>query len=315
MKKATVILLIFIVTSDSLAKGKRSTLEKLIAQDEAHYQAKRNRHQEANQKMKEAIENEKTLPVFEMYHGIVKRCPWSRQKGADCQDFNPTAFASEKSVLNIHTNGRLGNQMVTFASMYSASKFLDIRPYLYRDQFAALSEVFVGLANVPVIDEEICNPCAMPWEDFKIRDIATNESLRTGHAFHITTYAAAPKLIKEYLPEIREAFKFKPNIKKIALQRINEAVTKFGGNPDPILVGIHVRRTDMLSHIQSYHRGKVVGVGYFKKAKKYFRDKFGSDKVIFLMVSDDRPWLEKNLVDPGSFVVPEDGIGVSSSAV
>lgn len=35
--------------------------------------------------------------------------------------------------MNLHTNGRLGNQMSTFATLYAYAKAMRLQAYLYRD--------------------------------------------------------------------------------------------------------------------------------------------------------------------------------------
>nr|XP_053632759.1 galactoside alpha-(1,2)-fucosyltransferase 1-like [Cherax quadricarinatus] len=51
----------------------------------------------------------------------------------------------------------------------------------------------------------------------------------------------------------------------------------------PVLVGIHVRRTDYVDFIRNYE-GRLPGEAYFRRAMQYFRDKFR--RVIFVVASD-----------------------------
>lgn len=63
----------------------------------------------------------------------------------------------------------------------------------------------------------------------------------------------------------------------------------------PIVIGVHVRRGDFLEPIRQQWGYAVASADYFAKAIKYFTDKFGLDKLSFVVSSDDREWCEKSL--------------------
>jgi len=59
----------------------------------------------------------------------------------------------------------------------------------------------------------------------------------------------------------------------------------------PVLIGVHVRRTDYLHHVKEYGNGHLVIGKYFEKAMRYLGKKFS--KVAFVVVSD-MGWCRKH---------------------
>ncbi|GFW35882.1 galactoside 2-alpha-L-fucosyltransferase 3 [Trichonephila clavipes] len=91
--------------------------------------------------------------------------------------------------------------------------------------------------------------------------------------------------------QIRQEFQFSEEVQLYARQVLEKAnVHQF---PNPTYVGIHVRRGDYEKRWLNIYKGLAVNMEFFQKAIEYFRNKYQS--VIFLVVSDDRPWCIENL--------------------
>ncbi|UYV62028.1 K02A2.6-like [Cordylochernes scorpioides] len=67
-------------------------------------------------------------------------------------------------------------------------------------------------------------------------------------------------------------------------------------------VSIHVRRTDYNEWLKRpIRRGRLVDMKYFNLAMKYFEDKY--EKVVFVVVSDDRKWCKENFGNKSNAVL------------
>ena len=64
--------------------------------------------------------------------------------------------------------------------------------------------------------------------------------------------------------------------------------------PNPVFIGVHVRRTDYLYWVQKMFKGVPVEKSYFLHAMSYFSSKFSNP--VFLVISDDLSWCKDNLV-------------------
>jgi hypothetical protein len=222
-----------------------------------------------------------------------------------CRRVDKEEFRHNLSILNLYTNGRLGNQMSTFATLYAYTRLLRLRPVLYKDQLDSLSFYFPKVAEVaPAIEDVYCDPCEMPWEKFDLflKSPPKEKTYEQGRAFGMTSYHQNPAAYKKYLPDMK-TFLF-----RIEDRFTNEALAKLGvaagvpviGNTDLVLVGVHVRRTDYVGSVRK-HEGNLATARYFGKAMDYFRNKYKKGKgtrrkLMFVVVSDDMEWCRKNIV-------------------
>ena len=124
-------------------------------------------------------------------------------------------------------------------------------------------------------------------------------------------YFFDPTAFKPLIGELRsQIFQFHDTITQRAQELKSQALNKTKSGDHDVVIGIHVRRGDMLLHIKSGYGGKVVGKSYFDQAKKRLIEDLNPTKPAFLIVSDDRKWCEDNLVneeDDTVFAGDEDG--------
>ena len=97
------------------------------------------------------------------------------------------------------------------------------------------------------------------------------------------------------MPEIRKMFRMDDKFVTVANRIVESAIMNINAtvkhvNPDPILVGVHVRRDDYKTHLLGY-KASVSSKSYFDKAMQFFRDIYkkqgGQKSILFLLVSDD----------------------------
>ena len=121
---------------------------------------------------------------------------------AGCRRFDPAEFQRSRSILNLHTNGRLGNQMSTFATLYAYAKAMRLQPYLYRDQMEALSAYFPRVKEVMrVIEDTFCDPCDLPWQRFSafLKSPIKKKDYEWGRAFGMPSYHQNPSAYRDKL--------------------------------------------------------------------------------------------------------------------
>ena len=195
---------------------------------------------------------------------------------------------TEPSFLSDFNNGRLGNQLSSFASVYALSKARGLRPMLTHRCKTTLSTFFTSI-DLPVLEKTYCNPCAhLKFLNLKEEDLPqeTGRAYKLGEAYSnlLPTYAPL-------LPDLKKMLTFQPEFQTTAQIQLVEAL-KALPHASPTFVGVHNRRTDFKSHLKGYGVD-LVGPDYFKSALQVFRRTLQNP--IFIVVSDDIPWARRHI--------------------
>ncbi|XP_059096685.1 galactoside alpha-(1,2)-fucosyltransferase 2-like [Tigriopus californicus] len=305
--KKLIIVLTYCIMGISCKNAKRKrTLERMIQELEDIENRKIN---EFANLIPPPFDAELHKNIFEMDYMSRFLCNKPGKPSPGCRKFDPEQFAAEKSVLCFHSNGRLGNQMSSYASLYAMAKIMNFRPYLYRDNHESLSQYFKHI-EIGVIEDEYCNPCHLPWT--KLSDLPNApkrlETERIGKAIVKLGYSQYPEMYLEFLPELRKIFEPKDFYQAQAKELISKPLN--GTLDGLVLVGVHVRRTDFFvaTHriVTNNQRDSAIK-SYYDQARAYFRDKF-ENKVRFFVVGDDPKWNQAQLAsDEDTFVVGTSG--------
>ena len=120
-------------------------------------------------------------------------------------------------------------------------------------------------------------------------------------------YDIEVKLYKKYLPELREFFTLRSNFTDLAKSRVDRALKGLlDEGQKPVLVGVHVRRTDYKGILRTFHKTKPLETEYFTKAMDYYRTKYNRSgtKVLFLVTSDEMAWVRQYLVGQNQDIIP-----------
>ena len=89
----------------------------------------------------------------------------------------------------------------------------------------------------------------------------------------------------------RNQLRFKPEYKRFAENILEQLSSSDTSGAEPLFVGLHVRRTDYVQFSKVYLNKNVVGKTYFLEAIEYFQEEYPDNKVYFVAVSDDLPWV------------------------
>ena len=199
-----------------------------------------------------------------------------------------TLAASEKSFLVDFNNGRLGNQISSFASVFALAKSTGLRPMLTHSCQTTLSTYFTNI-SLPVLEQTFCDPCTQ----FNFHPLEDDEApILHGEAYKLAAaYSNMIPKYAEHLPELRSMLAFKQEY-AAAAHRLLEGVAAEMGFASATFVGVHNRRTDYKSHMMAYGED-FVGPAYFQAAIKLFRKTLKNP--VFVVVTDDMPWARKHI--------------------
>ena len=276
---------------DCADKPKRS-LEKLIKEQEELNAMKREKSLKKNvEHFRNDLDKAFDRAAIDLYSSKGKHCLLEtvypkEEHFKGCQE---KLGESEDSILTLHTNGRLGNQMSTYASLIGLADRFELKHFIYKDLQISLSKFFQGI-NIPVLEDRFCQVCdgKLEWTPLTKMNIQS-PSYKKGHAYSSVSYHQRVNDYAKFIPQMRnEDFKIKEKFVEAAKERIDAIL---GSNSNAIRVGIHVRRTDMIHQ---------VSVNFFAQAQNYFREKFKN--VIFIIVSDDIKWVKENLKSKDTFI-------------
>ena len=201
------------------------------------------------------------------------------------------ASKSEKSFLVDFNNGRLGNQISSFASVFALATLTGLRMMLTDRCQTILSTYFTNLSSFPVLEQTYCRPCTQ----FNFRPLLLEENtapILQGEAYKLAAaYSNMIPLYAHHLPHLRSVLAFKPEYTAASRKLLEKAAAEMGF-ASPTFVGLHNRRTDYKSHMMAYAED-FVGPEYFQTAIKLFRKTLKNP--IFLVVSDDMPWARRHI--------------------
>lgn len=201
-----------------------------------------------------------------------------------------------------HNGGRLGNQMCEYAHLLTLHLDYGVQVGLLSPMHKALSKIFPNL-SVRLLPEECLKGNSAPtgaWKDISL--LVKNKKLE--HPIIIGGFPCNASVLWHHRDTWRREFTFAPTITKKALGQIQKTLKSWkarrGTNSglDPVVVGVHVRRSDYIAYLKKNTGGDVLGPEYFQRAFQLFRDKFGY--VVFLVASDDRRWCRRNLLNATS---------------
>ncbi|KAI5753842.1 hypothetical protein M8J77_003781 [Diaphorina citri] len=215
-----------------------------------------------------------------------------------------------------NSQGRLGNQMMDYATIYVVARELGYVGFL-DNAHDNLNRIFKHI-ELPDLGE----PCRTRLEKShwdtttgrKFLELSYNRSTNASDMAKVTAscdtvvfghYEWVPVLFLKYLDELKFQFQFRDLFMNEALTTIDLVSRLYLGNTKPpLFVGVHVRRGDYQNHFNDLYHIKLLGPEFYVKAMEYFNDKY-SDKhlVIFLAVTDDNDWVNKHLKFEHFYVV------------
>ena len=206
----------------------------------------------------------------------------------------PTHYAT------VHLNGRLGNQMFKFASMFGIAKHNNlipvIPPHPLRDK---IFKIYVGNTTPEIkYTKKYFETNSNTFEP-AFMSIGESENL------WIHGYLQSWKYFQHVEKELRDQYTFQDHIaqksKSTFLAVI--AANKNKITSETVYVAVHVRRGDMAKSNLLRNKGYTVAdTNYLEKAMNAFRKDFKN--VLFVVGSDDLNWCRENLKEADIVFIP-----------
>ncbi|KAJ8318191.1 hypothetical protein KUTeg_003282 [Tegillarca granosa] len=190
--------------------------------------------------------------------------------------------------LCMYSIGGLGNQMFQFAAAYGIAKHSHMR--LVATKHILVRQVF----KIHGQFEDNKTKCQLARRLEEKRASSFDQRLfniKGKMNYFIGVYTQSWKYFKDSEKELRKQFVFKDHISNIALQIIQDIWKKYTKQRSKVtLIGIHVRRGDMINHAFGY---RVASKEYFKKAIYYYSQNFKD--AVFVVCSNDISWCKQNI--------------------
>ena len=186
-------------------------------------------------------------------------------------------------IMRVYSLG-LGNRMFAYASSYGLAKETN-RIFVYHSFSNILTNSF-GITHLP--QREInCSSCV---EFCTTKCCVFQEELYRlpEEDIILSGFMQSWKYFIKYDDEIRKQFIFKSNIRNKAMEFLNtvNAKKKFR------IVGVHIRRGDMMNIKNKNYGHTVADVEYLNRAIAYFKNKYSC---VFVVSSNDLQWSENAL--------------------
>jgi galactoside 2-L-fucosyltransferase 1/2 len=208
---------------------------------------------------------------------------------------------NSKTTVKKELVGRLGNQMFQYASLIGIAKLRGGKACITKNSIEDdLRDPKDDLVNVCIGPFSRCNTGTndkvIEEKGYGVYDISRFLKHTDSNIVIKTTmdtgFLQSWKYFENCKSEIKTLFKFKDSIYRKAVDIIK-------GFKNRILIGIHIRRGDLLS--LDYVR--FPPLEYFNKAKSYFKDMFKNP--LFIVCSNDKKWVEENLKNEDVYIVNE----------
>lgn len=192
------------------------------------------------------------------------------------------------------TDGRTGNLMFRYASLYGVAKVNNKIPLVIYENFP-LSEAFkltIPILNVSYINEsnfrQVYDPMTFGFSD-KVFNLSCNES------YEMSGLRQSFKYFDLYHEEIRKEFQFIDSVDK----QCNEVLTNITRENNVsqlncIFVGAHMRRGDLALLEKQIYGHVPASKGYLHKAVDFFEGRYSNSCKLFIVLGDDYEWNKQN---------------------
>lgn len=214
-------------------------------------------------------------------------------------------------VITCQPLGRFGNVMGEYATLFALRRMYNASVVVAPAMSSQLNGTFPHLSlprHPGPFQREQWRPVGKVGAlyNYALVEVAAT-GLLGPHLFVMTDYAFEIQLFKIYKEELRREFRFSDKIqsevrnylqgvlrKHERIAHSTNSTTTSSGEGPPVLVGLHVRRTDYVKHAKKMFGAKLPGEEYFKRALNYYRAKFPNN-VAFVAASDDMAFIQSKL--------------------
>jgi galactoside 2-L-fucosyltransferase 1/2 len=206
-------------------------------------------------------------------------------------------FPVESEVLlgRMPANGRLGNELFLFASVYGLSRRYNRVAALPKGR-KIFQHFNVSVLRVPHTQnskhtrkEKSCNKHDVSLEAFVKRQ---NQSIA------LVGYLQSFKYFLEYSDEIRRDLRCSESHRRSVDENLAQPKKQYGDNIT--LIGVHIRRGDMATEGAASGGYTVAPKEYLDHAVNFYQELLRGQNLSFIVASDDYKWSKENFDPHGS---------------
>ncbi|XP_059479181.1 uncharacterized protein LOC132198904 [Neocloeon triangulifer] len=215
-----------------------------------------------------------------------------------------------------HVDGRLGNVVWSYLTVLAAARRHNLRPVFNESNIEYLAKYFkrssLRIPSLQWLDEQ-CNMGGWLKNTFyngSILGLGSRKDLFRGlefnpkgqehKLFNFGYYVTNTEELVPYWNELKYELQLEEVYTDKAFRRLQNITQKHQEkmiNIDEVeFVGVHVRRTDYMSHMGLVHPGAMVASPkFFHNAMNWISQKVNK-LLIFVVVSDENEWVHENIV-------------------
>ncbi|XP_041059067.1 galactoside alpha-(1,2)-fucosyltransferase 2-like [Carcharodon carcharias] len=197
------------------------------------------------------------------------------------------AIKSSKSMWTISPNGRFGNLMGQYATLFALARLNRKQAYIFPRMADSLSRSFK--LTLPTLHKEVKDK--IPWQNYYLADWM-DEKYKNILGDHIKFfgYPCSWTFYHHIREEILREFSFHDFITK----EVNMWLRNITGQRQNVTyVGVHVRRGDYVHVMPQVWKGVIADRNYLEQAMFYFRNKYKD--VVFIVTSNGIDWCRENI--------------------
>ncbi|XP_028929695.1 galactoside alpha-(1,2)-fucosyltransferase 1 [Ornithorhynchus anatinus] len=202
----------------------------------------------------------------------------------------PAADRLPLGTWTIQPDGRFGNQMGQYATLFALARLNTRRAFILPPMHAMLAPIF--RLSLPVLAPEVDTHAT--WRHFPLHDWMSEDYAHLGHLDPIkfTGFPCSWTFFNHLRAEIRAEFALHDHVREEAQAFLRQVQWARGGQPITF-VGVHVRRGDYVQVMPRHWRGVVADRGYLEKALGYFRGRYRNP--MFVVTSNGMAWCRENI--------------------
>ncbi|XP_053308216.1 galactoside alpha-(1,2)-fucosyltransferase 2-like [Spea bombifrons] len=197
------------------------------------------------------------------------------------------AVTKDMGAWTIHPDGRLGNQMGQYATLYALAKANGRQPYILPEMHNYLAPIFK--ITLPVLQRNTAGSIA--FKEYWIHDWMSEEYNHIDETYlKLTGFPCSWTFYHHLRDEILKEFTIHDHLKNEA----NQVLQRIKGSKGKVTyIGIHVRRGDYIDIMPNVWKGVIGDRGYLEKAMGYFRKKY--KEPVFVVTSNGMNWCKQNI--------------------